>query len=516
MLLFAEKAIFNLIKSGIFVEFTGRIILLNSKLIDILKTFSQEEIKKFSEFLISPFHNKNKKAVQLFEFLSAFHPEYENKNLTKEKIFEKIFSGKSKSSVYNDASVRNLLSDLMILAEKFTAYLNFENERFYFNERILRKLSLSKLTGVFEKRLKLTEDIFSGSEFHGEEEYYQKYILEELKGSSSQFSDNLKLYKTDYSIRSLEYLTYYYLIKIFKSVNFIGYQKQFNIDNTLNISEYLLGGININEVLESVKNKSERDYLILSIYHKLYLSLKNPDNDDYYFKFKDIVTANDQIFSELEKYGLYVSLTNNCVQKIDLGKDKFFKECFEIYKIMFRKNLLAIYPGYFPMTTFTAVIQTGLASDETDTVEKFISDYSDKLNPAHRDDAVNYAYAQLSYYRKEFGKALEYISKTDSEFSQFKYHLKTLSLKIFFETGDYDSLYYTSDSFIHFLGKNKLVSSNYKTEFGNFVKIIDLLVKFKLSPDDNTGLKIEEMLDKKPAAGKKWLREKYAEALNNR
>lgn len=487
--------------------------MLNSKVIDLLKSFSGEELKKFSEFLNSPFLNKNKKALQLFNLLSKYHPEYESKNLTKEKLFKKIFSEGKSEIKYNDTSIRNLFSDLMISAEKFLSYINFENDKFYFNERILRELSNRRLSGVFEKKLKKTNELFIRKEFQGEDDFYKKYISEELKSLNSQFYDNLKHYKNDYLINASDYLTFFYLIKVFKMINFFEWQKQYNINHPVNIARKIIYGINMDEILVIVKQKSEEDFLVLSVYYKMFLALTNPENEEYYFEFKKNLITNDKLFSLLEKYGLYACLTNSCVQKIDSGNDNYFKECFDVYKLMFEKKVFDAYPGFFPMTTFTAILQTGLSSEDFVTVEKFIYDYSSKLNPEHKEDAVNYSLAQLYFYKKDFGKSLELAGKTDTEFSPFKYHLKILSLKIYYELEDFDTLYYTIDSFRHFLNKNKLVGANYKVEFNNFLRILDMIVKYSQTNDENLNYKIKKGLENKATAGRRWLKEKFSQLI---
>lgn len=485
--------------------------MLNSKVIDILKTFSNVEIKRFSEFLISPFLNKNKKAVSLFELLSKYHPGYENKNLTKEKLFAKLFPGDTKG--YNDASMRNLFSDLLILTEKYLAYVRFEKNKFDFNEKILGEVSDRKLNLIFEKKLRILEDIVNLKEFEGEEQFYRKFIVEEHRSSNRQFRDNLNLYKDDSGLKASEYLSYYYLIKLFKFANLFEFQKLYNVNHDQNFAALLLEGFNMDKAIEGqIRNSnSKKDISILKVYYRMYRSITNPGRDDYYFDFKNSLLENDSLFSPLEKLGLYICLTNSCVRKIDSGRNEFSRECFDIYMLMFGKDLYSAYPGYFPMSAFSAILHTGLAAEEFDRVESFINAYTSKLNPAHVNDATNYSLAQLNFHKKEFGKSLEYISKTDTDFSQFKFLLKILSLKIYYELKDLESLYYASDSFQHFLNKNKLVGENYRSEFSNFIKVLDLLVKYRSLKEEKIYFKIEHLLKSKSVAGRKWLEEKLNE-----
>jgi len=103
------------------------------------------------------------------------------------------------------------------------------------------------------------------------------------------------------------------------------------------------------------------------------------------------------------------------------------------------------------------------------------------------------------------------ILKIDTEFSQFKFHLKILSMKIFYQSEDYDSMYYTADSFTHFLSKNKIVGKNYRDELKRFIRILDLLVKYKLGKDEKHFYKLKQLLENNAIASKRWLNEKFKE-----
>lgn len=485
--------------------------MLKSKVVDILRTFSNDELKKFGEFLNSPYHNKNKKAVKLFEVLSEHHPGYSNKNLSKENIFKLIFHDGTSGKQFNDASVRNLLSDLLLLSEKFLSFQRFEEDGFDFNEKCLRELNDRKLTAVFERKLKSAEDQLRTGEFSGEEHFYKRYLLQELKSFNRQFTDNLRLYKDESLANAFQYLSYFYLIRSFKIYNFFQFQKQYNINQPRGFLSDVLRNIDVENLLKQGENTVDKDSQILKVYYSMYMSLSNPEDDGYYFRYRELLTMNDHYFSPLEKYGLYVCLTNSCVQKIDLGKEQFFKECFDVYKLMFEKNVFAAYPGFFSMTTFSAIVNTGIAAGEYDRIEKFIEEFADKLNPEHKEDAVTYSLAQLNFAKGNYPEALEYISRTNTEFSNFKFHLKILSMKISFELEDYESLYYTLDSFKHFIAKNRIVGNSYKTEFNRFFKIIDLLVKLRQEKSKDISYKISSLLKNKSIAGRSWLLKKFNE-----
>lgn len=489
--------------------------MIKSKIIDVLKSFNSEEIRKFSEFLHSPFHNKNKKAVILFEIISKYYPDFNDKDLSKEILFIKLFEEKKEKIIYDDPLIRNLLSDLLLLSEKFLAHLNLENDNFLLNEGILKELNSRNLRAVFEKKLKSVEDKFLSSEFGGEEDFYRKFLIEELKSTSGQFSDELKLYNTKYLLNASEYISYFYLIKVFKMKVFFEWQKQFNLKSDTDITDKIIKGIDENEFLIQVKNRSQVYHKILTVYFRMYSALCNPHSDELYFEFKKHLTQSGHLFSQLELYGLYICLTNSCTQKIDIGKSEFHKESFSVYRDMFSKDLFDCYPGFFSMTTFTAILLTGINSEEYALTEKLLNECSQRLNPLHKQDALNFSNALINFSRKDFSKALEYAGITSTEFTSFKYHLKIISLKSLFELSDYESLYYMSDSFEHFLSNNKLVSSRYKSEFKKFIRMLDLLVKLKTENEDKHFERLKMFLKDNSFTGKKWIQEKLDEIISS-
>ena len=178
---------------------------------------------------------------------------------------------------------------------------------------------------------------------------------------------------------------------------------------------------------------------------------------------------------------------------------------------MHEKELFKVYPGYFPISTFTAVLNTGLAVEEYDFLNNFIELYSPALNPENKDSAVNYAMAQMYFRKKEFGKTLEHISLTDTDFKNFKFHLKLLALKSYYELRDDDALYYLSDSFLHFINNNKNVNDHYRVEFSNFIRAIDQLVKYRLKGFDKYLHRVEEILSRGEVASPVWLKSKLDE-----
>jgi len=57
-----------------------------TKLVSLLKKLSSTELRKFHEYLLSPFFNKNQKLKQLGEIVLSDAPSFESEDLDKRKV----------------------------------------------------------------------------------------------------------------------------------------------------------------------------------------------------------------------------------------------------------------------------------------------------------------------------------------------------------------------------------------------------------------------------------------------
>ena len=87
--------------------------MLKSKALDILKTFSTEEFKRFEQFVSSPYFNTNKSVLKLVLELKKFYPDFNSDKMTEDYIYGRVY-GKDK---YSYSAMRNLMSGLIQLCD---------------------------------------------------------------------------------------------------------------------------------------------------------------------------------------------------------------------------------------------------------------------------------------------------------------------------------------------------------------------------------------------------------------
>src|SRR5258706_13118819 len=104
--------------------------MFNTQLVNLLKSFSAYEMNSFGKFVVSPFFNKNKKVISLFNILGKNHPGFNCAGLEKEKVYRAII----KSKKYDDVKMRHITYELLKLAEEFIGISVYRKKYQHFHE----------------------------------------------------------------------------------------------------------------------------------------------------------------------------------------------------------------------------------------------------------------------------------------------------------------------------------------------------------------------------------------------
>ena len=150
--------------------------MIKSSVISILNTFSQEEIKQFEDFLNSPFYNKNTKVIQFFNVLKEYHPGFDDEKLTKENLFKELFGNVK----YKESYIRNLFSDLNILAEQFLHLIHVTNN-FTYEKFVLEEMKSRDLLALIRKKINTFERNVNSEKSRDEIFYENKLFIYSMK-----------------------------------------------------------------------------------------------------------------------------------------------------------------------------------------------------------------------------------------------------------------------------------------------------------------------------------------------
>ncbi len=485
--------------------------MLKSKVMDILKTFTPEELKSFRNYVISPYHNSNKNVIKLFELARKHSPDYDSASLKKESIFVKLYPGKK----YSDIVMRILISDFLRLLEEFLAYQKYLSEPLAEKLYLLDELKRRGIDGLYAKHIKET-DKFMLSEGNMHTRYFLDMYDIENERIDYLISKDRQDESGEYLLKKSEYLVMFFLTNILNTVNELGDIKEvLNQKFNFNPADELVNCLDLERIIDYFRKNDYKYTPVLEIYYYMHKSTQQEDSRKFFDKLKSSIINNLNIFRKDEQYNLFLILETCCLAQRRLGTKRENDELLEIYKLMLSNDILVSQRGYIQANLFRNIFYTAVMVNEYNWAEKFVNDYYHLLVPEQKSDMFNYTKAVINFEKGSFGEALEHVSKINYNFFVFKFDAKVLTLKLHYEMKSFEPALSLVDSFTHFLSKNKIVTEFNKESFMNFLKFFKILIKCSGSKINKQKFDLDEInidLSKtKYVIGKKWLVEKIEE-----
>lgn len=439
-----------------------------------MKTLTPKEMKEFGEFVSSPFFNKNKNVIRLFEIIKKYYPELESEKLSKENVYGKLFPGEA----YKDSSIRLLMFYLYEQVEKFLAYTKYTKNEVEYKINLLKEFNDRNLLKDFDKMYEEVKEQINSSEIRDEVFYGDNIDLADIYFSylAKVHSEKYDKYMTKENIETqFHYLTYNYLISVLKS-----YAAVLN-------TQHLLKSEIKTELFENVLKNFDPTVFsaapLVSIYYQVIMMILKPDEVDHYYKLKKLVLNNEAMLGTKTFGDLFVNLENYGTRRVRAGDNSFLKENYDIYKLELVKGVYKS-SGYMSTAFYRSIVSVGCRLKDFDWLIDFVEKYKPEIKPELRDSIYNYCKATIEMEIKNFEKSLEYLSKVRTDELYLKMDVRMLQCRIYYELNWDDSLNSLLDAFRRTLANNKLLPESRKILFANFLKYLGKINNQKHKADE--------------------------------
>lgn len=457
--------------------------MVKSKAIDLIKTFSDEEQKRFAAFLRSPYFNTAKAIVKLYDALRKNFSVIET--LTEDYLFKKAYPGKK----YNYNMMKNLLSGLHKLAEEFLIVNAGKRDYNDINSAIC-------LLEEYEKRM--PDNIFKTKFQKAALDFGSRKIdrnfdrnLAELNDVLHRFYHNRSDSKNEYSVSAgkLQYHFGHTIYLLFlQALNILTTQHSANKPAEANIIKLFLKDLDFDSFFSGLKESYKGDKTHLVIWMQsiaLFLKENNKNNDTLYYELKDNILKNLNRFSNYDLNALLNTvLTLYCEIRTTQGAGEFFNERYEIQKVIF-SNVKFRTEGVGPLFLHTYIdfISLALKRGEINYAEESALNLRKYLDKSKQKTGYNLAMAYTAFTRKDYEEALRFLSKTEHLDFHFKLRIKFLYLKIYYYLNLIEEGLSLLDSFKHFVHDTKEIHPDFKKMLNQAIKHHIQLFKFKAVPE---------------------------------
>ena len=478
------------------------------RLINILKTFSPDEIKNFNKFLLSPFFNTSKIYTKFYNELKKFYPNFKNEKLTSEYVYERLFNGKP----FNKQTMWNLSSGLEKLAEEFLVHSALSKYPHEKSTIILDEFLMRMLGKHYYKKLKEWEKAAAGYKIDAEElfnlanlESYKVSFWQHIKGRFGKQAESIFEESQIYIIL--------FLVNIASKIDSLNTARTFRgFSISSSLAEDFVRNIDFKRIIEiSKKNKYRYAGLIEFYYNVIFCTLER-ENEKYYINSRNFFFKNQKLFSYQKKKDLTAGLTNYCLEKILSGDANFEVELFKLNKFRLKYNIAATVNGKIGKPLYNQIINNAATLKEFKWADSFIEKYTPLLHEEYQDSMRKLAEAYVYFNAKKFNDVLDSLNKFRSGDANDKLPVKNLIAKTYYELNEFEMLMYHIDTSKHFLNKSKNISDFRKKVNGKFYNYLNSLVTVI---EDNKLEKLNTLEDNirndNSVNNKVWLLEKIAE-----
>jgi len=449
-----------------------------SLLIELLKSFTDKEFTAFTKFVESEF--------KVYEDTFCDKP-LKQKELTKKQY---VF-------------LNNKQHKLLRLAEQFLMIENLDTNETLKMELLYKPLIDRNQINLYKRHLKSDTKKLDNETKRGIGYYNKQYKLQEVildyRTKNGQINKEYNFNKLLY------YLDINYIIE---KLNY--YNGQLALKN--------LYGNKINEflALDKISNLLEVPQYAENILIRIYLSnidLVERQNDESYNNLLKTLANNQNNLPLRFLRIFYVNLTNYCTTQIRRGNTIYYRNLFDIYKIMHQQNLLMI-DKIFNFRILKNIITVSCAVREFEWANEILEHYKKFLHSKFRQSVYDFNKGVIAFNEKKYKSAQDWFLKVNKINDTYETGLRIFMLQCIFEIEeDYnDATRQSFESTKQFFKRDIKLTQAVKMSYLNFITVFVELYKYKHKITkvklSKIKLKIESM---EFIRQKKWLYDKIQE-----
>ena len=468
------------------------------KLTELLLSFDPNELKRLGDFIRSPFYNKNKKLIKLFDLIkksfddSAFHL------LTKEIVWQNIMPGEK----FSDVKLRSYLSEFKKLCEKFIVTLEEEKNTVHQKNLLLLFLTERNSRKNIEAVSSEIRNAFS-SEFTKNFDHFHDKILFERTMILNE-GRNVEINLDDNYYRLSDAIDHYFISSKLDMMN-----------SFLSRKYHVLGSFNLKidfseEIIKYIEKKIpaiRKNDPFIYCESLIFKMMTAENNDGYYKDLHTFVIKNLQMYKHTELEQVYFPMINFGFNKVAMGDSEYLEKIFEIYRTF---ELRGFYTDMeiFQDIDLISIVIAGLRLNKIAWVENFTEKYSRKLINEFKSDTVSLVKALISFKKKEYNTSIEYLSRVNYQNSYYYLKSKETLMQIYYEQKEYEAMQSLIDSTRHYLKRRRDVLSIHYDRYIMFLKFLGLLLKATQPDKGNRIILKKELKKNNNVIAREWLVEK--------
>lgn len=466
----------------------------NSRLLELLRSFSAAELTAFGKYLRSPFFNHREDILRLFLYFLDKKDARRHGVFDKDAVSRAVFPGEP----YDEKKFNYTVSFLYQAALDFLVFDEMAGQsEAELKRRSARNLRLRGLERQAETALKKAGEALEAEPYRDSEYYRLAHLLhlERFEAEARQTRVAARSFRQMADASDIHFAAG----KLRQACSAHMYQAVAEARFELEL---------LPEVLALVERRGWQDIPAVGVYYFAWRALTEAEPQPWFERLRETMHRHLRHFSPAEMRDVYTLAVNYCIRGINTqqgaGRQAFYlQQVFDIYKEGL-ENGLYVENGVLSRFTYKNIANAGLGLKAFDWVERFLLHYKDMLDPKHRESAYRYNLANLHFRRSDYGQVLTLLTQTEFDDVLHQLDARRMILRSYYELGAFDALDSLLDSFQTFLRRRRDVGY-LRQNYLNLVRLTRKLLQVPAADKAARSRLRAEVEGTKALAEREWL-----------
>ena len=435
----------------------------NSPLMEMLNLLQRPEIAALRKFLQSPYHNSRADVLMLFDYLS----QHKQVNLEDGHDRAQVFSAVYPNTAFDSKQLNYVVSFLIKMIEAFVAQKELEaseSDFMLFTIRGFRRRhwiqQQARATKAAHK--KLEQQHYRSSDYHRHHFLLANEVTrgqgQQGRGLGLDFEQLNEAHEKAFIIEKLQ------LGCMLQSMQAVATK---TYDTTF--LQFLLSFLEQHPWLN--------DIAVAAWWHGYFIQTDR-NATDHFEQLKMIMFENGTQFTDIERYDLFLLAVNFSIRRINSGDADFAKNLFDLYREGLSQQVF-LENGIITRWSYNNIVSAALKVREIDWAMQFLEDYRHQLEPSFQDTSYYFNLARCRYEKGEYAQALDGLNRMEYDDILQNLSAKTLQLKIYYITNEWQVLDSLIDS-VRIYIRRKKVLGYHKENYSNITKFMHRLISIPL------------------------------------
>jgi hypothetical protein len=376
----------------------------NSTLIRLLKNLDKKSFRALGDFVCSPFFNKEKSVLHLFEYIKSAHPDFEEAKLERSKALNKLYPPDTPKQRLNDD-----MSKLSKLCRKFLAHNQLEE-----SPLLEKRLLLDAY-----RRRGMTEELSEGTE------KFVQQLREEPRTDTLPLRLGMEAQFEAFFYPATEKYTPFapYLYGALHDL-----EQYYQLHKARIVAEIL----HRRHIYQEEEVPAPAAPAVLDMYRRLLAILESPTPHSGFEPLLDDIERHFAALADFDQRMLLDRLYHVANRRYEKGHSEYVPILFRIIKIADQYEVLTYQDAITPVALVNYAAVAGMAGD-LEWGRQFVTRYQSQLTPEHREAAIHLAEAHLLFYEGQFSQCLRRIGEAERYHAGMRIHAETLYLRTYCE-----------------------------------------------------------------------------------